>query len=194
MGCSEYRPASFEPWDQSLPPSPPLCLISLISKVGTVLFYLIGLTELCNTLWALPDTEHSVSVCWGWRWQWCNEGAAVTLIALRPSCCGCTRLKQPGAASASCLEPATPPPCPYGCGTPELGLIPSASVSPNSSHPLHSHLYSPNAGRDEGWRLQSLCLWRHWERDKPAIWKGLDIYLPKGKTGNRMILQGHASA
>lgn len=40
----------------------------------------------------------------------------------------------------------------------------------------------------------SRCPWRHWERDKPAIWKDLDIYLPQGKKLNWMTLQGQASA
>ena len=43
----------------------------------------------------------------------------------------------------------------------------------------------PNTVRDEGWRLQSLCPWRCCKKDKPAMWKDLDIYLPKGKKLNR---------
>ena len=43
----------------------------------------------------------------------------------------------------------------------------------------------PNSVRDEGWRLQSVCPWRRCKKDKPSMWKDLDIYLPKGKKLNR---------
>lgn len=70
--------------------------------------------------------------------------------------------------SASLMQPstATAHPTPTACtlvpvGPHGLGLIPFPSVPPYGSHLLHAQLYSPSTAADEGWRLQSPCLWRH---------------------------------
>ena len=86
---------------------------------------------------------------------------------------------------SSWLYHSSPPP-PLFLLAPRIApdSLPCLPCPPAVTFSIPSYI-CPNTARDEGWRLQSLCPWRHCKKDKPAMWKDLDIYLPKGKKRNR---------
>ena len=115
--------------------------------------------------------------------------AAASIIVIRPSCCRAPHLDTPLSASlmqSSSLRHPSSALLPLCLLAPRVALDSLPGLPCPTAVTLSTPSYiCTNTVKDEGWRLQSLCPWRRCKRDKPAIQKDLDIYLPTDKRLNR---------